>query len=126
MDARNAIELLGWFFVMPAGISVALLFFLRRWLPERYAAGCGVAIATLAGEVYQPLRLGGTAAPRSSDACDRNRHVRSAAVQGTSDHGCRDFRRNRAMRGDQCHVDIQHACLRVVRVCNEAAVNNSR
>ncbi len=49
MDARNAVELLGWFFLMPAGISVALAILLSRWMPERYAAGCGLAVAMLVG-----------------------------------------------------------------------------
>jgi len=49
MDARNAIELLGRFFLMPAGMSMASLLLLSRWMPERYAAGCGLACAMLVG-----------------------------------------------------------------------------
>lgn len=49
MDARSAIELLGWSFVLPAGVSMASLFLLRRCLPGRLAAGTALTIAMLTG-----------------------------------------------------------------------------
>ena len=49
MDVRSAIELFGWYVLLPASISMAALVLLSRILPERFAAGAALAIAVLSG-----------------------------------------------------------------------------